>query len=248
MIGRRCRRGDAHSRAVLIGREPWPYPFSRRMADLLPLFFSLYCDNYAGGHGGADIPVPVPNTEVKRPSADGTASRRESRPPPAFSFFSSLRPGRAFRARRACFFPLPPLCRLSPRPPRRRLRRFPAGGAGRHLLLLRGERFLMSCGASAEKSQGAVRPPPPGNLPGPSRTNCSPLSPRPRSGSARFGGAASLGTAAAPEAFRSAAEEWNAQPRTARPGEGDAPIKRQIPFRQALIHARCRLQAVFPLA
>ena len=79
------------------------------MADLLPLFFSLYCDNYAGGHGGADIPVPVPNTEVKRPSADGTASRRESRPPPAFSFFSSLRPGRAFRARRACFFPLPPL-------------------------------------------------------------------------------------------------------------------------------------------
>ena len=160
-------------------------------------FFPLYCDNYAGGHGGADIPVPVPNTEVKRPSADGTASRRESRPPPAFSFFSSLRPGRAFRARRACFFPLPPLrappvsprpwisvflpplCRLSPRPPRRRLRRFPAGGAGRHLLLLRGELFLMSCGA--------------------------PLSPRPGR------------------------------------GEGDAPIKRQIPFRQALIHARCRL-------
>ena len=122
-------------------------------------FFPLYCDNYAGGHGGADIPVPVPNTEVKRPSADGTASRRESRPPPAFSFFSSLRPGRAFRARRARFFPLPPLCRLSPRPPRRRLRRFPAGGAGRHLLLLRGERFLMSCGASAEKSQEAGQPP-----------------------------------------------------------------------------------------
>ena len=168
------------------------------MADLLPLFFSLYCDNYAGGHGGADIPVPVPNTEVKRPSADGTASRRESRPPPAFSFFSSLRPGRAFRARRACFFPLPPLrappvsprpwmsvflpplCRLSPRPPRRRLRRFPAGGAGRHLLLLRGERFLMSCGASAEKSQGAVRPPPPGNLPGPSPDKLRPAQPASR--------------------------------------------------------------------
>ena len=28
-----------------------------------------------GGHGRAAIPVPIPNTEVKRPSADGTASR-----------------------------------------------------------------------------------------------------------------------------------------------------------------------------
>ena len=30
---------------------------------------------YAGGHGGVDIPVPVPNTEVKRPYADDTPDR-----------------------------------------------------------------------------------------------------------------------------------------------------------------------------
>ena len=30
---------------------------------------------YAGGHGGVDIPVPVPNTEVKHPRADDTPFR-----------------------------------------------------------------------------------------------------------------------------------------------------------------------------
>ena len=28
-----------------------------------------------GGHGGAAAPVPIPNTAVKRPSADGTSSQ-----------------------------------------------------------------------------------------------------------------------------------------------------------------------------
>ena len=39
----------------------------------------------AGGHGRVEIPVPIPNTEVKRSRADGTAVRpRESRSLPAF--------------------------------------------------------------------------------------------------------------------------------------------------------------------
>ena len=39
----------------------------------------------AGGHGRVEIPVPIPNTEVKRSRADGTAARpRESRSLPAF--------------------------------------------------------------------------------------------------------------------------------------------------------------------
>ena len=38
----------------------------------LSFFFGIL---YAGGHGGVDIPVPVPNTEVKRPYADDTPDR-----------------------------------------------------------------------------------------------------------------------------------------------------------------------------
>ena len=88
-IGRRRRRGDAHSRAVLIGREAWPY-FSFR-EEREPLFFkraffggprlplfSLVVGRIAllilsGGHGGEAIPVPIPNTEVKLSCADDSA-------------------------------------------------------------------------------------------------------------------------------------------------------------------------------
>ncbi len=38
----------------------------------LSFFFGIL---HAGGHGGVDIPVPVPNTEVKRPYADDTPDR-----------------------------------------------------------------------------------------------------------------------------------------------------------------------------
>ena len=39
-----------------------------------------------GGHSGGEIPVPIPNTEVKPASADGTwlDSAWESRTPPDF--------------------------------------------------------------------------------------------------------------------------------------------------------------------
>ena len=37
-----------------------------------------------------DIPVPVPNTEVKHPRADDTPIRGESREPPAFFILNIL--------------------------------------------------------------------------------------------------------------------------------------------------------------
>ena len=44
--------------------------------------FSNEC---SGVHSRVEIPVPIPNTEVKRSRADGTAARpRESRSLPAF--------------------------------------------------------------------------------------------------------------------------------------------------------------------
>ena len=44
---------------------------------------------FPGGHSGEETPVPIPNTEVKLPSADGTAgeSLRESRSLPGFFLF-----------------------------------------------------------------------------------------------------------------------------------------------------------------
>ena len=43
--------------------------------------------NDAGGHGGEEIPVPIPNTEVKLSCADDSGAQpRESRWLPAFLF------------------------------------------------------------------------------------------------------------------------------------------------------------------
>ena len=55
----------------------------------------------AGGHGREEIPVPIPNTEVKVPSADDTGRCRESRKPPVF-FIQP--PGAVPVVRRAFFF------------------------------------------------------------------------------------------------------------------------------------------------
>ena len=86
-IGRRCKRGDAFSRPLLIIREAWPY-----CPSLFPP--TIGCTSgascwSAGGHSRVEIPVPIPNTEVKRSRADGTAVRpRESRSLPAFLLYS----------------------------------------------------------------------------------------------------------------------------------------------------------------
>ena len=87
-IGRRCKRGDAFSRPLLIIREAWPYCPSIFLPTIgcTPLCASHWS---AGGHGRVEIPVPIPNTEVKRSRADGTAVRpRESRSLPAFLLYS----------------------------------------------------------------------------------------------------------------------------------------------------------------
>jgi len=57
----------------------------------------------SGGHGGEETPVPIPNTEVKLASADGTWGETpwESRSPPDFSLTKEPRKGllRRFRPR-----------------------------------------------------------------------------------------------------------------------------------------------------
>ena len=86
-IGRRCKRGDAFSRPLLIIREAWPYCPSL-FPPTIGCTFGASCWS-AGGHSRVEIPVPIPNTEVKRSRADGTAVRpRESRSLPVFLLFS----------------------------------------------------------------------------------------------------------------------------------------------------------------
>ena len=81
LIGGRRKRGDALTRAVLIGREAWPYcpfPFAPFERFLCVPREALAQSFDAGGHGVGAIPVPIPNTEVKPHSADdsGPAPRK----------------------------------------------------------------------------------------------------------------------------------------------------------------------------
>ena len=64
----------------------------------------------AGGHGGADLPVPIPNTEVKGPIAEGSAGVARARVGRRRLFFLSpraqARKGRgASRGPALLFFP-----------------------------------------------------------------------------------------------------------------------------------------------
>ena len=66
------------SRAVLIAREAWrPVP-PRRVAALPHFGLSRHLP-FAGGHREAAIPVPIPNTEVKRLIAEGSAGPARAR-------------------------------------------------------------------------------------------------------------------------------------------------------------------------
>ena len=47
--------------------------------DVVLLFSLQTLRLYAGGHRGAEIPVPIPNTEVKRPIAEGSAGPARAR-------------------------------------------------------------------------------------------------------------------------------------------------------------------------
>ena len=80
MIGRRCKRGNAFSRPVLIGRGL--ELFARARYGLFKGYVNTYAclsvnspvstEMVSGGHGGGDTPVPIPNTAVKPARADGT--------------------------------------------------------------------------------------------------------------------------------------------------------------------------------
>ena len=47
--------------------------------DVVLLFSFQTYGFHAGGHRGAEIPVPIPNTEVKRPIAEGSAGPARAR-------------------------------------------------------------------------------------------------------------------------------------------------------------------------
>src|SRR5712691_1923101 len=86
LIGRRCTHRKVFSRPVLIGRgleiiharARYEGLGGTRAASLLTI---------SGGFSGGVTPVPIPNTEVKPASADGTWGETpwESRSPPDFS-------------------------------------------------------------------------------------------------------------------------------------------------------------------
>ena len=80
-IGRRCKRSDALSRAVLIAREAFPLfqRFSSRCVSspdpsrFKTALVAFHCRKVCfSGSRERVIPVPIPNTEVKPPFADGT--------------------------------------------------------------------------------------------------------------------------------------------------------------------------------
>ena len=92
MIGRRCKAGDRLSRAALIGRAPPHAPHGRSARGA---FACARCaaprarrsrtrrrkrPQTASGHGGGGTPGPIPNPEVKPPSADCTAGGARGRP------------------------------------------------------------------------------------------------------------------------------------------------------------------------
>ena len=83
LIGQWCKACKRFSLLVLIGRGLNAGSLRRAV------FKGQKGGIFPGGHSGEETPVPIPNTEVKLPSADGTAgeSLRESRSLPGFFYF-----------------------------------------------------------------------------------------------------------------------------------------------------------------
>ena len=96
MIGRSCKRREAFRRAVLIGRalplrmfgregappREWRVADVSRCAALRALAcpeMTAECPSLVSDHGRGGTPGPIPNPEVKPPSADGTAERVRGR-------------------------------------------------------------------------------------------------------------------------------------------------------------------------
>ena len=88
LIGRRCKRSNAFSRPVLIGRGLGEQISARARYGTLkekqPATAVTKQSKVPGDHSGGATPVPIPNTEVKTTNADGTwgATPWESRTSP----------------------------------------------------------------------------------------------------------------------------------------------------------------------
>ena len=83
-----CKHRNVFSLLVLIGREAWPQNNSHNPISGFWISLSnvekILAMNFFGGYSEEVTPVPIPNTEVKLFSADGTAwaAMWESRTPP----------------------------------------------------------------------------------------------------------------------------------------------------------------------
>ena len=92
LIGRVCKHSNVFSLPVLIGRAAWPqnnlHNYNKRFDSVNKQIALLkpFTSNFFGGDSEEATPVPIPNTEVKLLSADGTAWEAvwESRTPPKF--------------------------------------------------------------------------------------------------------------------------------------------------------------------
>src|SRR6266699_3300219 len=86
LIGRRCTHRKVFSRPVLIGRG-LEIIYARARYEGLGGTRAASLLTISGGFSGGVTPVPIPNTEVKPASADGTWGETpwESRSPPDFS-------------------------------------------------------------------------------------------------------------------------------------------------------------------
>ena len=71
MIGRRCTHSNVFSRPVLIARNLLSSQVSYRDSTRKCIYLSQV--TYCGGYSGVEPPLSIPNREVKRTSADGTA-------------------------------------------------------------------------------------------------------------------------------------------------------------------------------
>src|SRR5437660_9032810 len=114
LIGRRCTHSNVFSRPVLIGRG---------LGTIMPVLAmerlrtSPHFDSHiltakapvSGGHSGGVTPVPIPNTEVKPTSADGTWGETpwESRSPPDFAIGEAPATGASSRWRTLPTWPRP---------------------------------------------------------------------------------------------------------------------------------------------
>ena len=113
-------------------------PGNGRQAFPVALRFSRVSDSpaSAGGHRGGEIPVPIPNTEVKPPIAEGSAGPARARVGRRRLFLLTNRRGPAPSCGRS------PLATFAPR---------------KLALRARGIRRLFSCPAGIQKTVAALR-------------------------------------------------------------------------------------------